>query len=481
MNYPQAIGFLYGLRWFGTKLGLENTFKLAELAGNPQNKLRFIHVAGTNGKGSTCAMLESIYRVAGLRTGLFTSPHLVAFNERIQVNGQPVSEADVVRLVDKMKSLLKTGWHQPQAVAASFSLRDSGDSTGRNLKVAGAPERNRKRNLKVAATGATGEVAHPTFFEVVTIMALQYFAEQKCDTVIWETGLGGRLDSTNIVTPLASVITNIQYDHQRWLGETLSHIAAEKAGIIKPGLPTITGTDEPEALAVIQETALRQHSTLTLVTPAHTQHPPLDGLRLPLLGWHQRMNAAVALATVRALQRQIPASDAAIRQGLLTVQWPGRLQLVDRPSGQRVLLDAAHNSGGATSLRAALEEHFPHAKPTLILGILQDKDWDLMCEILAPLAGRILCSRVTSERSAEPDQLREACLRTNPEAEVTACASLADAIQLAAKDRFVVIAGSLYLIGEAMELLHVTATPSQNERGLNEWAQQPVQRQVLKS
>ena len=463
MNYADAIQFLYNLRWFGAKLGLENTLQLAALAGNPHQRLRFIHVAGTNGKGSTCAMLESVYRAAGLRVGMYTSPHLVAFGERIQVNRRPVAEADVVRLVGELQPLLK-----------QFPAEH-----------------------------------HPTFFEVVTVMALRYFAEQQCELVIWETGLGGRLDSTNIVTPLASVITNIQYDHQRWLGETLDRIAAEKAGIIKPGVPVITATDEPEALAVIQETAMQQHSPLTLVTPVHTQHPPLDTLRLPLLGWHQRMNAAVALATVRGLQGHVPVRDAAIRQGLEAVKWPGRLQLVERefesragvspalqgllpsnssngsalrgseargaggtpalPYWQRILLDGAHNSGGATTLRAALEEHFPDVRPTIILGIMQDKDWDLMCEILAPVAARILCSPVSSERSADPEQLREACRRTNPEAEVATFRSFAEALTRAANDPFVVVAGSLYLIGEAMELLHLAATPPSDEKGLNEW------------
>ncbi len=209
MTYAEAIQFLYGLRLFGAKFGLENTFKLAALAGNPQNQLRFIHVAGTNGKGSTCAMLESIYRAAGLRVGLFTSPHLVSFRERIQVNRQLISENEVVRLVEELQPLLK-----------QFPADH-----------------------------------HPTFFEVVTVMALKFFAEQKCDLVIWETGLGGRLDATNIVTPLASVITNIAFDHQQWLGDTLGKIAAEKAGIIKPGVPVITATDEPEALAVIKKMA----------------------------------------------------------------------------------------------------------------------------------------------------------------------------------------------------------------------------------
>lgn len=426
MTYADAIRFLYDLRLFGAKFGLENTFKLAALAGNPQERLRFIHVAGTNGKGSTCAMLESIYRAAGVRVGLYTSPHLVSFVERLQVNRRPVPEAEVVRLVREIQPMVRP-----------FPAEH-----------------------------------HPTFFEAVTVMALRYFAEQQCDLVIWETGLGGRLDSTNIVTPLASVITNIQFDHQRWLGETLARIASEKAGILKPGVPAITATDEPEALAVIQETALAQRSPLTLVTPAHVQHPPLDALRLPLLGWHQRLNAAVALATVRTLQARVPVSDAAIRQGLGTVKWPGRLQLVERPSGQKILLDGAHNSGGATTLRAALEEHFPNTRPTVILGIMQDKDWDLMCEILAPSAARLLCTPVGSERSADPAQLREACRRTNPEAEATVCASLADALGRAGNDPFLVVAGSLYLIGEAMELLHLTAAPASDEKVLNEWGAQ---------
>ncbi len=206
MTYPEAIQFLYGLRLFGAKFGLENTFKLVALAGNPQEKLRFIHVAGTNGKGSTCAMLESIYRAAGLRVGLFTSPHLVSFRERIQVNRELISEADVVRLVTEIQPTLE-----------QFSSDH-----------------------------------HPTFFEVVTVMALKFFADKKCDLVIWETGLGGRLDATNIVTPLASVITNIAFDHQQWLGDTLEKIAIEKAGIIKPGMPAVTAADAPEALRVIE-------------------------------------------------------------------------------------------------------------------------------------------------------------------------------------------------------------------------------------
>lgn len=490
MTYAAAIEFLYSLRWFGAKFGLENTLQLAALAGNPQNQLRFIHVAGTNGKGSTCAMLESLYRAAGLRVGLFTSPHLVSFRERIQVNRRLISEADVVRLVGKLRGVVAAG--VPPAVEGG-SL-----PPGLGPGISGT-----HRSVAIIPTGATpgsmgSGASAATFFEFVTVMALKYFAEQRCDLVIWETGLGGRLDATNIVTPLASVITNVQYDHQRWLGNTLAQIAAEKAGIIKPGVPVITGAEEPQALAVIQETAIQQRSPLTLVTPAHTQHPPLDALRLPLLGWHQRMNAAVALATMRVLEPQLRVTENELRAGLSSVQWPGRLQLVERatpggadfqpvsataagrasttqpgeapvPFRQQVLLDAAHNSAGATTLRAALEEHFPGSRPAFILGIMSDKDWDLMCEILAPLASRIVCVAISSERSADPAQLRDACRRTNPEVEVAVCRTLVEALDQTVAEPFVVIAGSIYLIGEAMQRLELTANPSTDEKALNDW------------
>jgi dihydrofolate synthase/folylpolyglutamate synthase len=424
LTYSDAIQFLYDLQWFGAKFGLAHTFKLAGLAGNAQDRLRFIHVAGTNGKGSTCAMLEGIYRAAGLRVGLFTSPHLVGFSERIQVNRRLIPESEVADLVAGMLPLLK-----------DFPPDE-----------------------------------HPTFFEVVTVMALRYFAVQKCDLVIWETGLGGRLDATNIVSPLASVITNIHYDHQKYLGESLGSIASEKAGIIKPAIPVITGTDAPEALEVIRQIARERNAPLTLVQRQHAHEPPLDTLPLPLLGEHQKMNAAVALKVVQALHEAIPCSEEAIRCGLARVHWPGRLQLVTRPSGQKVLLDGAHNLSGAESLAAALKTYFPKANPVLILGILRDKDWSHMCAILAPLACRILLVPVHSDRTAEPHGLAEACRRSNPRAKVTEFASLEEALTDAAPAGFVAIAGSLYLIGEAMEVLHLSPSRATEERSLNEWS-----------
>lgn len=423
MSYSDAIQFLFSLRWFGAKFGLANTLRLAELSGNPQKALRFIHVAGTNGKGSTCAMLESIYRAAGLRVGLFTSPHLVGFCERIQVNRRLIPEREVARLIARIQPLLK-----------EFSQEE-----------------------------------HPTFFEVVTLMALRYFAAQECDLVIWETGLGGRLDATNIVQPLVSVITNIQYDHQKYLGETLASIASEKAGIIKPRIPVVTGANVPEALDVILRTATQFGAPFTLVRPEAAHQQPLDTLSLPLIGEHQKMNAAVALAVVRGLDRTITCSEDAIRSGLARVHWPGRLQLVTRPSGQRVLLDGAHNLAGAESLVAALKAYFPEVAPVLVLGILQDKDWSHMCQILAPLASRIFLVPVHNERTAEPHGLAEVCRSSNPQAEVSECASLNDALAQCATADFVAIAGSLYLIGEAMEALHLSPAKT-CERSLNEWS-----------
>ncbi len=459
MTYAEAVQFLYGLRLFGAKFGLENTFKLAALAGSPQEKLRFIHVAGTNGKGSTCAMLESIYHAAGLRVGLFTSPHLVSFRERIQVNRQLIPEPEVVRLVEELLPLLK------QYPADH----------------------------------------HPTFFEVVTVMALKYFAEQQCDLVIWETGLGGRLDSTNIVTPLASVITNIALDHQQWLGDTLEKIAFEKAGIIKPGIPVVTATDEPEALAVIEQTAREKKAPLQKINSwkgrraavpnqNHYGSPtwqPFQMGYLPLPGEHQKTNAALALATVELLQKQIPVSEEQVCAGLANVNWPGRMQLIQKPNGQKILLDGAHNVAGAKVLREALSSwsSIPHpaglsgvapkrellhagtvpgAPPTLILGVLRDKDWQHICAALAPLATRIFTVPVASKRTADANELGGACRAANSTAKILVCANLAEAMQKSANEPFVVISGSLYLVGEALELLgHSPAAES--ERGLNEW------------
>ena len=472
MNYAEAIQFLYGLQMFGANFGLERTHKLAALVGNPQEKIRFIHVAGTNGKGSTCAMLESIYRAAGLRVGLFTSPHLVSFRERIQINRQLIPEGEVIWILSEIQPLLK-----------QFSADN-----------------------------------HPTMFEVVTVLALKYFAEQKCDLVIWETGLGGRLDATNIVTPLASVITNVALDHTQWLGDTLEKIAAEKAGIIKPGVPVLTAEDKLEVLQVIEAAALEKGAILTKVgqasrlpgervsasgsTPAPTSSARAgETPALLLAGEHQKQNAALALATVETLQKQISVSAEKIREGLATVNWPGRLQLITRPSGQNILLDGAHNVAGAETLRTALRSGAPstssascisnsslpppdklklelqreHAEPVLgapaalILGVLADKDWQGMCKILAPLAQNIFTVSVATSRTASAEEVAAFFRSANPSAKVVACKNFSAALDACQDEPFVVVAGSLYLIGEALEKLGVLPSDG-GERGLNEWS-----------
>jgi dihydrofolate synthase/folylpolyglutamate synthase len=428
MTYNDAIEFLYDLRWQGAKFGLANTLQLAALAGNPQHRLRFIHVAGTNGKGSTCAMLESIYRAAGLRVGLFTSPHLVSFAERLQVNRQAISEADVVRLVRELQPLVK-----------------------------GFPRDH-----------------PPTFFEATTVMALRYFLEQRCELVIWETGLGGRLDSTNIVRPLASVITNIDIEHSEWLGDTDEKIAAEKAGIIKPGVPVVTAARPGEGLEVLRMVAREQGSPVTVVEPADAEQPPLDRIELPLHGPHQRVNAATALAAARVLDAQMPAPEAALVRGLESVSWPGRMQCLQTASGQTILLDGAHNPAGAEALRVALQSEFPEARPTIVFGVFRDKDSASMCRSLAPLAGRLLLTAVHSDRSENPANLVAACRQSNPRAPVRVCASLHEALEEAREEPFVVVAGSLYLVGEALEWLRLAPSPARDEKQLNEWVRKPL-------
>jgi len=423
-GYAAALEFLYGLQVFGANLGLENTRRLAALMGSPQDKLRFIHVAGTNGKGSTCAMLESIYRAAGLRVGLFTSPHLVSFRERIQVNRQLIPESELTRLVEEIRPLLKQ-----------------------------VPADN-----------------HLTLFEVVTVMALKFFAEQKCDLVIWETGLGGRLDATNIVTPLASVITNIAFDHQQWLGDTLEKIAAEKAGIIKPGVPVVTATEYLSALAVIEKVAREKNAPLKKVNSGFA----IEGSELSLLGEHQKLNSALALATVDILQDQIHVTAEKIRAGLAVVNWPGRLQLVEMPAGRKLLLDGAHNVAGAETLRATLTKQFADTRPLLIFGALADKNWPDICRVLAPLAAKVVTVPVASGRTADARALAEVFNSANPAAKAVAVENLAVALNASKDESFVIITGSLYLVGEALERLGL-APPDTGGRGLNEWSAPKIQ------
>ena len=407
MTYSEAIDWLYELRLLGSKLGLKNPRALAAHAGNPHERLRFTHVAGTNGKGSVCAMLESICREAGMKTGLFTSPHLLSFRERIQVNRQPVSEAQVVRLVECLQALM--------------------------------------RNFPADRL--------PTFFEVVTVMALEHFAREEVDIVLWETGLGGRLDATNIVTPLASVITPIDLDHQQYLGDTLEQIAAEKAGIIKPGIPVFSAPQEPAALAVLQTTALRAGAPFSIASGETIT-------RLP--GRHQRQNAALAKRVIKEALAAVP--EKAIEAGLTKVQWAARAQCFEM-DGRKVVIDAAHNPASAEAFADVLQEDFAGQRPTLLLGMLADKNWDSNVATLAPLAGRVVCVPVNSERGLNPDQLAVAA-RAHC-AEVECAGSVSAGWELVRSEPLVAVTGSLYLIGEVMDSLGLA--DAIDEPNLNEW------------
>ncbi len=431
MTYSETIEFLYGIRLFGQKLGLETMQRLLDSMGNPERAMRFIHVTGTNGKGSVAAMSQAVLTAAGYKTALYTSPHLVSFCERFQINGIPITEADVVRLVEQIRPLLD--------------------------KVATLPDSR-----------------PPTFFETVTALALQYFREQKAEVVVWETGLGGRLDATNVVTPLVSIITNVAFDHMQYLGDTLEKIAAEKCGIIKPGLPVVTAADATEALAVIQRTCREYASPLTVIgqhirsaqltETVHGQRLSLIGTRrdygvleIPLLGTHQVINCATAVAALEASGIRFDVKD--LRNGLKQTCWPGRFQIVSKTPP--VVLDGAHNAAAARELAANICKHFPRRRSTLILGVLRDKNYDQICSLLAPLAARVFCVPVNSERTCDPQQLAALCHAANPHAEVKVCANLQEAYAQTARnqDDLVIITGSLFLVGEALGRLRLASGP----------------------
>lgn len=425
MTYSQAIDFLFGIRLHGQKLELATMRELLRRMDDPQDAMRFVHIAGTNGKGSVAAMSHAILAQAGMRTGLYTSPHLVSFCERFQVNGQPIDERDAARLVEWIRPLLDETASHPGC-------------------------------------------RQPTFFEVVTALALQHFREQNVDVVVWETGMGGRLDATNVVTPLVSIITNVGLDHMQYLGPTVTDIAREKAGIIKSGRPVVTAARDPDALHVIRDRCRQLGCPLTEigasvtarqldeslqdqtveVTGTQRQYGPL---RVSLVGRHQVDNVATTVAAMEAASLDVPVS--AIRQGLNNVRWPGRFQVV--PSDPPVVLDGAHNPPAAAELAANLRCHFAGLHIALILGVLADKDYRQVCELLAPLARDIACVRVNNDRTCAPADLAACCRAVHPAATVTAHESVESAYRTARGQRpdVIVVTGSLYLIGEAMNRL----------------------------
>jgi dihydrofolate synthase/folylpolyglutamate synthase len=417
-TFQEALAYLYDLQKYGIKFGLSSTAKLLERLGNPHLHLKAVHIAGTNGKGSTSAMISSILVRAGYRVGLYTSPHLVRFNERYRMNDQDVGDAELLECFRRVRAVVDD--REP-----------------------------------------------PTFFEMTTAMAFTLFAEERVDWAVLEVGMGGRLDATNVILPQVAVITNVSLEHQEFLGPTIVAIAREKAGIIKKKVPLVTAVTQPAALAVIKARCVRaeapwyrvgQHLRVRSRGARRFSYQGLDwhlrDLRTPLSGRHQFLNAASALGALELLARQgnCGLRPDQISEGLIKTRWPGRLEWLSRRPP--ILLDGAHNLAGAMVLRRALQEEFTYDRLILVLGIMADKDLRGMIATLAPLAEHIILTRPRYERAAAPEVLLEAgkSFRQRMEVIERAEGALARARGLARSGDLVVVTGSLYFIGEVKEI-----------------------------
>ncbi len=371
MNYESALQYIHAVQWAGHKPGLTRTRTLLAALGNPHRQLKFVHVAGTNGKGSTSAMVASCLQAAGYRVGLYTSPFINRFNERIQVNGQQIGDDELVRLVEKIRPL-------------ADAMEDV-----------------------------------PTEFELITALGMLYFAEKQCDLVVLEVGLGGTLDSTNVIEePECCVITALGMDHVKELGPTLADIACAKAGIIKEGRPVISYGGAPEADAVISRIACEKHADLTVVDFTQLQcksggldevvfdFDGLDDVHLPLIGSYQPCNAAVAVTALRIMRTHgwnIP--ESAIRTGLEQVRWPGRFELLRHSPA--FLLDGSHNAHGMRATVQSLRDRFPGEKFVFLISIMADKDVGEMLALLAPLAACFVTVAAHTPRAMSAEELAE--------------------------------------------------------------------------
>lgn len=423
-NLQEALERLYALRTFGIKPGLETTIDLLERLGHPENSFAAIHVAGTNGKGSVCAMLESILRQTGLRVGLYTSPHLIRFNERIRVNGVEISDPELADLFTEM---------EPHAAAVAAGGREA------------------------------------TFFEFTTALAFEHFKKRKVQVAVVETGLGGRLDSTNVLTPLISVITRIGMEHTAYLGTTLAAIAAEKAGIVKAGRPVVCGATPDEAHAVIQRTAKERGArwidaaesvnVRRIAQDLAGQKVSIAGsernygpVTLALLGKHQLENCATVVAAVETLATCSPLNlpPEMVLSGLAQAIWPGRLQVLSQEPP--VILDGAHNPDGARTLAVAIKELLKKKPVGLIWGMCDDKDALGFAKALGASVDRCWTVPLDTERSLDPAVLcRLAATEGWQSSRAELPAALHDAMDWATRHHGAVcIAGSLFLAGEVL-------------------------------
>ncbi len=404
MTYPDSVRFLYALgnEIKTAKLGLDRIRAVLAALGDPQSAYRVVHVAGTNGKGSTCAMIETGLRTAGIRTGLFTSPHLIEPTERIRIDGIPATPEQFQRAFDMVHNCAE----------------------GLDLD------------------------CHPTYFETVTAMAFWLFRELSVETAVVETGLGGRLDATNVVQPALTVITPIDFDHEAYLGHTLEAIAGEKAGILKPGVPAVFARQRPEAAAVLEARAEELGVTVRRAEDFEIRDLQIDsrgsrfsGIVCPLAGEHQIDNAVTAALSLQAL--------GIAPDGIAATHWPGRLEYV--APNPDILLDGAHNPAGARALARYLERFFPGRRIWMIYGAMRDKAVEEVAGILFPLASELIFPALDSSRALRPEALVELAGRGQPAANIKEAMDILkrQAKQEDLSDDLVVITGSLVLAGEA--------------------------------
>jgi len=400
-----ALEWLYGLEQFGIKFGLENISTLVEALDHPERSFRSVHVAGTNGKGSVTALVESGLRHAGYRSARYTSPHLIDLAERFFICGRPIDR-------DSLKS-------------AAEDLR----TTVENLR------------------GNGRLVVYPTFFEVTTALAFELFRRSNVELAVCEVGLGGRLDATNVLIPEVSAITSIGLDHEQYLGTTLREIAAEKAGIIKDRVPVVVGRMDPAAREAIVEIATARHAPLVDAATTDTVRTLTIGLR----GAHQVANAAVALRILEVLDANgIAVPRSAIAEGFARVSWPGRLDVRRLLDLREVLLDAAHNPDGARALAAYLRTS-PFAGAPLVFAAMRDKDIEGILRALEPETGTMLMTRTSSARAADPADLMAHLRAISPKHPVEVVASPADAVDAAWRiSNRIVVAGSIFLLGDLL-------------------------------
>jgi dihydrofolate synthase/folylpolyglutamate synthase len=416
-TYQQTLDYLYGLEKFGMIFGLTQEERILDAIGNPHKEVQAIHIGGTNGKGSTAAMISSILQREGYRVGLYTSPHLIRFTERIKVNGKEIEEEEVVAL---------TGWMRKEIETA-------------------------------------GITAPFTFFDFTTAMALHYFKEKWVDLAILEVGLGGRLDSTNVIDPLISVITNIAKDHEEYLGKSILKIAHEKAGIIKKGRPLITAATQPSVLRLFSKVCREMGSPYFRVGKEFRYlraedgdfnyeglNRKLWGIHLNLKGFHQVINATTAFGAMEVLEDLgHRVSTEAMINGVREVDWPGRLEMIS--SSPKVVLDGAHNPAGALVLKESLEEEFHYEHLVLLIGIMKDKDIQSMLHLLAPLADHIILTKPHTDRATPPSLLKRALGPNGKKAEVAEDfkKAIERGLSLTEKEDLLCITGSLYTVGEA--------------------------------